>query len=65
MKQLIEKYKEKLKIAEDLEANYPIGTGKYYQYISANFYRTFIDELEKLEIRDAGKMANENGTKNC
>ena len=68
MKELIEKYKERLenikqflKGTDAKESNLVIVRTKE----RALMYRTFIAELESLQTRDAGKMVNENGTKNC
>jgi len=68
MKQLIEKYKERVKNINAFLNGYE-GSLKTMTVTRtrerANCYETFITELEALQARDAGKMVNENGTKNC
>jgi len=65
MKELIEKYKGLLTYSHDMAAYAIDELNKERLITEAKYYRTFITELEVLQARDAGKMVNDNGTKNC
>jgi len=70
MKQLIEEYKRRLKFIDESINKAKLSHNTNIGYVTrictkASVYRDFVAELQALQSRDAGKMVNENGTKNC